>query len=76
MIEYLNELVGSDFIKTKHAIRSCQTLDQLRTAKNMIEIYRIKNPIQEHQYDTLLGYYVAKKEEFNPVKTNQEIPAI
>ncbi len=76
MLAYLNELLGVDFIKTRNAVKSCQTTDQLRSAWNMIEIYRIKNPTLKHQYDLLLANYVAKKEEFNPVKKSPEIHAI
>lgn len=77
MIEqYINELLGVEFIKVRNTIQTCQNTDQLRSAWNMIEIYRMKNPDLKHQYDLLLGYYVAKKDEFNPVKTNQEVPVI
>lgn len=70
------EILNKDFFKTKDAILSCQTTDQLRSAKNMIEIYRIKNPSLKHQYDLLLEFYILKKNEFNPVKFNQEITSI
>lgn len=76
MIEYFNELLGVDFIKTRNAVRSCHTKDQLKSAKNMIEIYRMKNPSLNHQYDLLLEHYRVKKEEFNPVKKTPEIQAI
>ncbi len=76
MIEYLNELLGKDYTKTKNAIMSCKTRFQLNPAKKMIELYRVKNPSFEHQYTLLLEHYVNKMEEFNPVKKNQEIPVL
>ncbi len=76
MMEYINQLLGVDFTKTKNAVKSCQTRDQLRAAKNMIELYKQKNSSMVHQYDLLLQYYVSKKNEFMPVKVNQEIHAL
>lgn len=75
-MEYINEFLGKDFTKTKNAIISCTNVDQLRTAWNMIEIYRIKNPDLKREYELLLAYYEAKKDQFIPVKTSPEIQSI
>lgn len=71
-----NQFLGKDYTKTKNSILSCTKGDQLRSAKNMMEIYRIKNPSLIHQHKLLLAYYQAKEKEFNPIKVNQEIEAI
>ncbi len=71
-----NKLFGSDYDKTKKAIVSCQTMDQLFVAYKMVKLFEQKNPSQRKELMYLLEYCQVKQKEFKPVKFNQEIHAL